>query len=163
MKAGKISYPGVGVAVGGVLGILGGLLTWFSFSYAVGGQTVTVNLSASQDWTGAVALAASFGALAFGGAYVLFDDPKIRRLTSILMSVCAAFVLVMPLFGLARLKDVAVPGASTDWGAGLAISFVGGIFAMVGAFLASREKAGPAAAPVEAAEPQGTEEAATTA
>ena len=33
MKAGKISYAGVGVTVGGVIGFLGVLVGWFSYSY----------------------------------------------------------------------------------------------------------------------------------
>ena len=162
MKAGKISYPGVGVAVGGVLGILGVFMTWFSYSYVRGGQSFAVHLNGTHDWTGDVALIAAFGAFGFGGAFVLLDDPQIRRITGILMSMCSAFLLFMPLFGLTRLNAVApVPGASTDFGVGLAVSFVGGILAMVGSFLAAREKTAAEVAPAEAA---GSEpEAATTA
>jgi hypothetical protein len=139
MKAGKISYPGVGVAVGGLLGILGVFLTWFSFSYAGPGGALTAHLSGTHDWTGSVALIASFGAFGFGGAYVLFDDPQIRRITGILMGACAAFMLFMPLFGLARLNSVAAPSAvSTGIGPGIALSFVGGVVAVVGTFLAAR-------------------------
>ena len=53
MKAGKISYPGVGVTVGGVIGFLGVLVGWFSYSYPLDGGTATVTLSGTADWTGA--------------------------------------------------------------------------------------------------------------
>jgi hypothetical protein len=162
MKAGKISYPGVGVAVGGVLGILGVFMTWFSFAYVAGGQGIVLHLNGTHDWTGDVALLAAFGAFGFGGAYILMDDPQIRRVTGILMGVCSAFLLFMPLFAFTRLDDVAnVPGASSDFGAGMAISFVGGIVAVVGTFLASREKDAVEASPAEAAEAE--PEGATTA
>jgi len=155
MKAGKISYPGVGVTVGGVLGILGVFMTWFSFSYVVSGQGFVVHLNGTHDWTGDLALLAGFGAFGFGGAYILMDDPQIRRITGILMGVCSAFLLFMPLFGLTRLNAVAkVPGASTSVGVGLAVSFVGGVLAVVGSFLAAREKSELEAAPAEAAEPE---------
>ena len=67
MKAGKISYAGVGVAVGGVIGFLGVIVGWFKFSYPLNGGTATVTLSGTHDWTGTVAMAAAFGAFAFGG------------------------------------------------------------------------------------------------
>jgi len=162
MKAGKISYPGVGVAVGGVLGILGVFMTWFSFAYVVGGQGLVVHLNGTHDWTGDLTLLASFGAFGFGGAYILMDDPKIRRITGILMTACSAFLLFMPLFGLTRLSAVVdVPGASTSYGAGIAVSFVGGVLATVASFLAAREKAAGEVAPAEAE--QVDSEAATTA
>jgi hypothetical protein len=142
MKAGKISYPGVGVAVGGLIGFLGVPLGWFSYSHPLGDATSTVTLSGTADWTGAVAMAASFGAFAFGGAYVLLEDARIRRLSGVLMAVCSAFLLVMSLFGFGRISEaVGVPAAvfTTATGAGLVISFAGGVVALVGSFLASRE------------------------
>jgi hypothetical protein len=142
MKAGKISYPGVGVAVGGLIGFLGVIVGWFSYSYPLGNGTVTATLSGTADWTGAVALAAAFGAFAFGGAYVLFQDAKLRRITGVLMAVCSAFLLVMSLFGFNRISDaVGVPAAvfTTAAGKGLVISFFGGVVALVGSILESRE------------------------
>jgi hypothetical protein len=142
MKAGKISYPGVGVAVGGMLGFIGVIWTWFTYSYPAQGGSVTVSLSGTADWTGSVALIASVGAFAFGGAYVLFSDPQIRRITGVLMGACSAFLLFMPLFGLARLNQVVGSGSvvSTKMGPGLALSFIGGVVAVVGTFLAARAK-----------------------
>ena len=151
MKAGKISYAGVGVAVGGLIGFLGVLVGWFSYSYPLGNGTATVSLSGTVDWTGTVAMAAAFGAFAFGGAYVLLQDAKVRRITGILMAVCSAFLLVMSLFGFGRISDaVGVPASvfTTATGKGLMISFAGGVVALVGSFFASREilAAGPVAA-----------------
>ena len=45
MKAGKISYAGVGVAVGGVIGFLGVFVGWFKYTYPLGDDTATVTLS----------------------------------------------------------------------------------------------------------------------
>jgi hypothetical protein len=151
MKAGKISYAGVGVAVGGLIGFLGVMVGWFKYSHPLGNGTATVTLSGTADWTGTVAMAAAFGAFAFGGAYLLLQDAKIRRITGVLGAVCSAFLLIMSLSGYGRISDaVGVPVAvfTTAAGTGLAISFAGGVVAMVGSFLASREilAAGPVAA-----------------
>jgi hypothetical protein len=151
MKAGKISYAGVGVAVGGLIGFLGVLVGWFSYSYPLGNGTATVTLSGTHDWTGTVALAAAFGAFAFGIAYVLLQDVKLQRISGVLMAVCSAFLLIMSLSGYGRISDaVGFPAAvfTTAAGTGLVISFAGGVVAMVGSVLASREilAAGPVAA-----------------
>ena len=148
MKAGKISYAGVGVAVGGVIGFLGVIVGWFKYSYPLGSGTATVTLSGTHDWTGTVAMAAAFGAFAFGGAYVLLQDPQLRRITGVLGAVCSAFLLIMSLAGFSRVADaVGVPAATftTAAGAGLVISFLGGVLAVVGSVLTSREilSAGP--------------------
>jgi hypothetical protein len=158
MKAGKISYAGVGVAAGGVIGFLGAMLGWFKYSYPVGNGTVTVTLSGTADWTGTVAMAAAFGAFAFGGAYLLLQDPKLRRITGVLGAVCAAFLLIMSLSGYGRVSDaVGVPTSvfTTAAAVGLTISFAGGVIAMVGSFLTSREllAAGPVAAPEASSAP----------
>jgi hypothetical protein len=159
MKAGKITYPGVGVAVGGLVGFIGIITHWFAFSYPANGETVTVTLSGTADWTGSIALAASFGAFAFGGAYVLFDDLVMRRLFGVLMSVSSAFLLMMPLFGFTRIDDVVgVPVAqfTVQAAAGLVISFLGGVLAVVASFLSSRDfLTASATEPVEA--PAGSE------
>ena len=142
MKSGKYSYPGIGVSVGGLIGIVGVISHWFSYSFPLSGGTVTVSLSGRVDWTGAIALAASFGAFAFGGAYVLMPDTQIRRVLGVLMAICAAFMLFMPLFGYGRVDDaVGIPAVtfSSKAAAGLALSFLGGVVASVGALLASKE------------------------
>ncbi len=146
MKAGKISYPGVGVAVGGVIGFLGVIVGWFTYSFPLGNGVATVNLHGTADWTGTVAMAAAFGAFAFGGAYVLTQDAKLRKLTSVLMGASSAFLLTFSIFGYTRVSDaVGVPAAvfSSGAGKGIAISFVGGVVGLVGSLLASRESTEP--------------------
>lgn len=153
MKAGKISYAGVGVAVGGLVGFLGVMVGWFSYSYPLGNGTATVTMGGTADWTGAVAMAAAVGAFAFGGAFVLLQDAKVRRISGVLMAVSSAFLLVMSLFGFGRISEaVGVPVStfSTATGKGLLLSFAGGIVALVGSFLASREML--ASGPVVASE-----------
>jgi hypothetical protein len=160
MKAGKISYAGVGVAVGGVIGFLGVIVGWFKYSYPLGNGTATVTLSGTHDWTGTVAMAAAFGAFAFGGAYVLFQDAQLRRITGVLGAVCSAFLLIMALTGFSRISDaVGFPTSvfTTAAGTGVAISFAGGVIALVGSVLTSKEilAGGPvvvADAPAEALE-----------
>jgi hypothetical protein len=142
LKSGKYSYPGIGAAVGGLIGMVGVSVHWFSYSFPTDGGTVTVYLSGRVDWTGAIALAASFGAFAFGGAYVLMPDAQIRRVMGVLMAICAAFMLFMPLFGYRRVEEaVGIPTVifSATAAAGLAVSFLGGVVASVGAMLASKE------------------------
>ena len=142
MKAGKISYAGVGVTVGGVIGFLGVLVGWFSYSYPLNGGTATVNLSGTADWTGTVALVAAIAAFAFGGAYILIEDAKLHRTVGVLMAVASAFLLVMSLVGFGRVAEaVGVPTSifTTSTHTGLVISFAGGVIAMVGSLLASRE------------------------
>jgi hypothetical protein len=142
MQAGKISYPGVGVTAGGLVGFLGVLVGWFSYSYPLNGGTATVTLSGTADWTGSAALVASIGAFAFGGAYVLIQDSKLRRTIGVLMAIASAFLLVMSLVGFGRVAEaVGVPTSTftTATHIGLVISFAGGVIAMVGSLLASRE------------------------
>ncbi len=158
MKAGKISYAGVGVAVGGVIGFLGVIVGWFKYTYSLGDDTATVTLSGTHDWTGTVALAAAFGAFAFGIAYVLLQDPQMRRIAGVLGAVSSAFLLIMSLSGFARIGEaVGVPAAefTTGMGTGLALSFAGGVIAVASSILASKEilAAGPVPAVEVSAEP----------
>ncbi len=158
MKAGKISYAGVGVAVGGVIGFLGVMVGWFKFSFPLGNGTATVSLHGTADWTGTAAMIAAFGAFAFGGAYLLVDDAKLKKLTSVLMGASSAFLLMFSIFGFTRISDaVGVPAAvfTSGAGKGLAVSFVGGVIALVGSLLASRESTESPEAQAEAeAQPQ---------
>jgi hypothetical protein len=58
------------------------------------------------------------------------------------MAIASAFLLVMSLVGFSRVADaVGVPASNftASAGTGLAISFAGGVIAMVGSLLASRE------------------------
>ena len=156
MKAGKISYAGVGVAVGGVIGFLGVIVGWFKFSFPLGNGTATVTLHGTADWTGTAAMIAAFGAFAFGGAYLLVADVKLKKLTSILMGASSAFLLMFSIYGYTRISDaVGVPAAQFTSGAGkgIVLSFVGGVIALVGSLLASRESTESPEAHAEAEAP----------
>ena len=147
MKAGKISYTGVGVTAGGAIGFLGVAIGWFSYSVPLAGGTATVSLSGTTDWTGTAALIAAIAAFAFGGAFLLLNDAKLRRSLSVLMAASAAFLLVMSGAGSTRASEaVGVPAAlfSSSLDTGLAVSFAGGVLAFVAALLATRETAAQA-------------------
>jgi hypothetical protein len=153
MKAGKITYAGVGVAVGGLVGLTGIIMHWFAYSYPVNGETLTVTLSGTADWTGSLALVASLGAFAFGGGYILFNEPRLRRLFGVLMSVSAAFLLILPLFAFTRIDEVVGSPAATfsvQAAAGLVISFMGGVLAMAGSLFASRDILATGSEPADA-------------
>jgi hypothetical protein len=169
MRSERFSYPGIGVAVGGLFGALGVLADWFSYSATIAGGQLTIGIVGTEDWTGRLALVAGVSALLFGSAYILFTDPAIRKVSAVAMAASSAVLLVMSVFGALRVSEV-VPALvaqtglgdipfSSSYAAGLGISFVGGVVAFVASFLAIREPAGetveatvevPAEAAVEA-------------
>ncbi len=146
--SGDIAYAGIAGGVGGLLGFSGVYLKWFSYSYSVRGGTLTQYLNGTEDWTGRVAFIAGLAALAFGVAYVLFDDAQLRKITGALMGVGAIFLLAMSLLGLSRVGQAVgspflvgvSPGetvsVATDVAGGIVASIVGGVIATVGAYLA---------------------------
>jgi hypothetical protein len=145
-----VNYPGVAVAVGGLLGLAGVFLNWFAYSYQVSGGTLTVYLKGNEDWTGQVAFIAGIAAFAFALANMILADPQIRRLTGALMGVAAVLLLGACLAGFFRVDSVTAspvllgvePGSSvtiaTGVTGGLLVSAVGGIFAVAGALLSLR-------------------------
>ena len=160
MRSDSITYPGVGVAVGGLFGALGVFADWFSYTATVAGGQLTIGIPGTEDWSGRFAVVAGFSALLFGGAYILLSDPVLRKVSGVAMAASSAVLLVMTLWGAIRVGDV-VPDVVAGSGlgdvpftasvaAGLAVSFVGGVMAFVSSFLAIRQ---PVAEPVvEAAE-----------
>jgi hypothetical protein len=150
MRSDTITYPGVGVAVGGLFGALGVFADWFSYTATIAGGQLTIGIPGTEDWSGRFAVVAGFSALLFGGAYVLLSDPALRRVSGVAMSVSSAFLLVMTLWGALRVDDVvpdAVAGSGLgdvvftgSIGAGIAVSFVGGVLAFVASFLAIRQQ-----------------------
>lgn len=147
----NISYAGIAGAVGGLLGIFGVYLKWFSYSYPAVGGTVTIYLNGTADWTGQVAFVAGLAAFAFGIAYVLLSDPEIRRITAALMGVGAIFLLAMSVLGMTRVgsavgEPVLVgvePGTTvtvtSSVAAGIVLSFLGGVVSTIGSYLAIRQ------------------------
>ena len=146
-RSAVLNYAGVAVAVGGLLGLAGVYLNWFTYSYPVPGGTIRVNLGGQDDWTGQVAFIAGIAAFAFGVANMILPDPQIRRLTSALMGVAAVLLLGACITGFFRVDSVTTdpvllgvdPGATvtiaTGVSGGLLVSSLGGIFAVVGAVL----------------------------
>jgi hypothetical protein len=149
MRSESFTYPGIGVAVGGLFGALGVFADWFSFTATVGGGQLTVGIAGTEDWTGRLAVVAGVAALLFGAAYVLFTDAQIRKVSAVAMAAASAVLLVMTVFGILRVDDV-VPSFvaqsgvgdvtfSSSYAAGIGISFLGGVVAFVASFLAIRE------------------------
>jgi hypothetical protein len=148
--AAAVNYPGIAVAVGGLLGLSGVFLDWFSYSYAVPGGRIVTDLVGYDDWTGQVAFIAGIAAFAFALANMILADPQIRRLTAALMGVSAVLVLGACIGGFFRLDVVTAdpvllgvePGqqvtVSSAVAGGLLVSTVGGIFAVAGAMLLLR-------------------------
>jgi hypothetical protein len=143
----EISYPGVGAAVGGLLGFAGVFLKWFAYSYPViGGTTVTFQLNGTEDWTGRVAVVAGVCAFAFGCAYVLLSDPMIRKVCLGFMGVGAIFTLAMGIAGLFRATQAVgvpfLPGAtgnvpvSIGQAGGVYLSIAGGVLAVAASVVA---------------------------
>jgi hypothetical protein len=145
-----VNYAGVAVAVGGLLGLAGVYLNWFTYSYPLSGGSVSVAVGGFEDWTGQVAFIAGIAAFAFALANMILADPQIRRLTAALMSVAAVLLLGACIAGFFRVDAATAdpvllgvdPGASVSVvsgvSGGLLVSAVGGIFAVAGAVLSRR-------------------------
>jgi hypothetical protein len=149
MKSDRFTYPGIGVAVGGLLGWLGVFTSWYSFTVPISGGELTVALRGTEDWSGQVAVVAGTTALLFGAAYVLLSDPGLRRISGSVMGAASAVLLVMTLWAALLVEDV-VPNFVVDSGLGalpfasslapgLAVSFIGGVLAFTASLLAIRE------------------------
>ncbi len=166
MRADTITYPGVGVAVGGLFGALGVFADWFSYTATIAGGQLTIGIPGTEDWSGRFAVVAGFSALLFGGAYILLSDPILRKVSGVAMAASSAVLLVMSLWGALRVDEVVpsvVAGSglgdvpfTASIGPGLAVSFVGGVLAFVSSFLAIRHPGAEtvedaAEVPVEAA------------
>jgi hypothetical protein len=146
MRSEKINYAGVAGAIGGLLGFIGVFAYWWTYSWVATGATLTVAVRGTADWTGVAALVAGIAAFAFGGAYLLMDDPSLRRITGTVMGIGAIFLLTMTVAGMFRTTQaIGVPlvagqaGStvtfSTALDAGIYVSFLGGVVAVVGTIL----------------------------
>src|SRR6476659_1721626 len=116
MKDQRFNYAGIGGAVAGVVGLLGIYADWW--------ETDAKSYYGTADISGQLALAMSIGLFAFGVAYVVFSDLRIRRAMGALMTLCAAVLTLSCVWGLLRADNVA-PGASTE--AGIWVSLLGGV------------------------------------
>ena len=71
MRSSRISFLAVVTAGAGLVGFIGVFADWFSLAYEVSGTKVVLDFYGTADGTGAIAVAASLGALMFGCAYML--------------------------------------------------------------------------------------------
>jgi hypothetical protein len=125
MGSGKIAYAGVVGAVAGIVGLIGVFAGWFSND----AQTVR----GTADVSGQLALWASIGTFAFGGAYVVLSDPQIRRAMGALMTISAVILTIGVVWGMTRAEQVG-PGADTA--TGLLTSALGGVLGIAAGLLA---------------------------
>jgi len=130
MDKAKISYAGVGAAVAGVIGILGIYSAWW--------ETDTTTYNGTADISGQLALAMAVGLFAFGAAYVLMADARIRRAMGALATLCAVVLTLACVWGLLRTDDIA-PGATVA--NGLFVSALGGVLGIAAGFLVMRDTA----------------------
>ena len=141
MRQDKIDYVGVFGAVGGLLGLLGIYLNWWYYSWLAGGVVMTHSIRGTEDFSGVAALVASIGVFAFGGAYLLMDDPGIRKITGGLMGIGSIFLLGMTVLGMFRAAHVVGPSPliaapagtrfTTGLSGGIFLSMVGGVAAVI--------------------------------
>ena len=125
MKDQRLNYAGIGGAVAGVVGLLGIYADWW--------ETDTTVYHGTADISGQLALAMSIGLFAFGAAYVLSSDQRIRRAMGALMTLFAVVLTLACVWGLQRADNVA-PGASTQ--VGLWVSLLGGVMGIAASMLA---------------------------
>ncbi len=155
MRSDRINFLAVVTAVAGLVGFIGVFANWFSLAYQASGTEIILEFDGTADATGAIAVAASLGALTFGCAYILLQDPAIRRMTALLMVISSVVLLIVSAIGFTRVDEAigapnpflpGVEGAAL-WEAtpaiGLGISFLAGILAMVASvLLVGRREAG---------------------
>ena len=125
MKDQRLNYAGIGGAVAGVVGLLGIYADWW--------ETDTTVYHGTADISGQLALAMSIGLFAFGAAYVLFSDQRVRRAMGALMTLFAVVLTLACVWGVQRAGNVAA-GASTK--AGLWVSLLGGVMGIAASMLA---------------------------
>ena len=142
----RINFLASVTAVAGLVGFIGVFADWFKIQYPIGGDEVVLGIYGSEDATGAIALAAGLGALMFGAAYILLQDPQIRRITALLMVISSVALFLSAGIGFTRVDEVVgpnpfLPGVEGNApyeatiSIGLAISFLSGLIATVASIL----------------------------
>ncbi|HEX6130651.1 MAG TPA: hypothetical protein VF044_02920 [Actinomycetota bacterium] len=128
MGQGKITYAGVGGAVAGLIGLLGVFLNWW--------ESGDTGFQGTSDVSGTFGLAMAIATFAFGGAYLLMSDPRVRRSMGALMTLAAVLLTLAAVWGVTRADQVAADASAA---AGLWISGIGGILGIGAGFLAMRD------------------------
>jgi hypothetical protein len=155
MRSERINFLASVTAAAGLVGFIGVFADWFSLAYVASGAKVVLDFYGTADGTGAIAVAASLGALMFGCAYMLLQDPQIRRITALLMVISSAVLLISATIGFTRVDEAVgapnplLPGAEGEArytatvAIGLGISFLAGVIATVASvLLVSRREQG---------------------
>jgi multisubunit Na+/H+ antiporter MnhC subunit len=155
MRSERINFLASVTAAAGLVGFIGVFSDWFSLAYVASGTKVVLDFYGTADGTGAIAVAASLGALMFGCAYMLLQDPQIRRITALLMVLSSAVLLISATIGFTRVDEAVggpnplLPGAEGEAtytatvAIGLGISFLAGVIATVASvLLVSRREQG---------------------
>lgn len=154
MRSERINFLASVTAVAGLVGFIGVFADWFTLGYDVSGTRIVLEYYGTVDETGAIAVAASLGALMFGCAYMLLRDQDIRRLTSLLMAFSSIVLLIVATIGFSRVDEAVGPnpflpgveGEATYTATvaiGLGISFLAGVIATVASvLLVSRREQG---------------------
>lgn len=154
MRSERINFLPAVIATAGLMGFIGVFADWFSVSYQVSGTRVTIEYFGTVDETGSLALAAGLGALVFGCAYILLEDPAIRRITALLMVISSFLLLVVSMIGFTRVEEAigrepflpGIEGGATftaTVAVGLGLSLVSGLLATVASvLLVSRRESG---------------------
>jgi predicted NAD/FAD-dependent oxidoreductase len=124
----KLNYAGIGGAVAGVVALLGIYSDWWT--------TDTTLYHGIADVSGRLALGMSIGLFAFGAAYVVISDVRIRRAMGALMTICAVVLTLACVWAFLRSDQVA-PGATAELG--LWVSLLGGLIGIVASLLALRD------------------------
>jgi hypothetical protein len=163
MRSERINFLAVVTAGAGLVGFIGVFADWFSVSYQASGLKIVIDFYGTVDGTGAIAVAASLGALMFGCAYILLQDPQIRKITALLMVLSSVVLLISATIGFTRVDEAiggpnpVLPGVEGEAtytatvAIGLAISFVAGVIATVASvLLVARREAGTEDADVPA-------------
>jgi hypothetical protein len=147
MRSERINFLASVTAAAGLVGFIGVFSDWFSLAYQVSGTRVVLDYYGTADGTGAIAVAASLGALMFGSAYMLLQDPQIRRITALLMALSSVVLLVSATIGFTRVEEAVgapnpfLPGVEGEArftatvAIGLGISFLAGVIATVSSIL----------------------------
>jgi hypothetical protein len=146
MRSERINFLASVTAAAGLVGFIGVFADWFKVQYPVSGRELVLGVYGSEDATGAIALAAGLGALMFGAAYILLQDPDIRRITALLMVISSVALFLSSGIGFTRVDEVVgpnpfLPGVEgqapyeATVALGLAISFLSGLIATVASIL----------------------------
>ncbi|HET9671764.1 MAG TPA: hypothetical protein VFQ40_02810 [Actinomycetota bacterium] len=147
MRSERINFLASVTAAAGLVGFIGVFSDWFSIAYEVSGVRIQLDYYGTADGTGAIAVAASLGALMFGCAYMLLQDPQIRRITALLMVLSSVVLLISATIGFTRVGEAVgaprpfLPGVEGEapftatWAIGLGVSFLAGVIATVASIL----------------------------